>query len=226
MQKELASSFRRNARVHHARTGAAIVSYSRDSLGYQKAERENLIVGLLRSDLIAFADELSSPESTGFSRTAQAVLTGASNPGIHAVILYRIASGLHRRGLGPLAAIVSLFNVFLTSADIDQRAEFGPGLRIYHPVGVVVHRDARVGARARLFSDVVFGLRGPKHEGAPTAGDDLRVGSGAKLLGNIKIGDRVSIGANAVVLHDVPDDHLAIGVPARNVAVTDPARED
>lgn len=125
-------------------------------------------MGLLRSDLIAFADELSSPESTGFSRTAQAVLTGASNPGIHAVILYRIASGLHRRGLGPLAAIVSLFNVFLTSADIDQRAEFGPGLRIYHPVGVVGHRDARVGARHVCSAMSSSGYAAQNTRGAPT----------------------------------------------------------
>jgi serine O-acetyltransferase len=181
---------------------------------------------LLKSDLKAFAQELPTPEITGLKRAVRVAITGASNPGIHAVVLFRVASALHRRGLASLAAIVSLLNAYLTSADIDQRAEFGPGLRIYHPVGVVVHGDARVGARARLYSDVVLGMQGPKDRGVPTAGDDLWVGSGAKILGSVTIGDRVAVGANAVVLGDVPDDHVALGVPARNVIATEPATKE
>ena len=174
-------------------------------------------MGLLRSDLAKFAADSELPESMGRASAIKIALLGASNPGIYAIVLYRFAAALRRRDLLVLAAIVSLINVFLTGADIDQRAIIGPGLRVHHPVGVVIHGDARLGARATLFSDVVIGQRGPGHTGAPVIGDDLLAGTGAKVLGSVTIGDRVSIGANAVVLGDVPDDHRAVGVPARSI---------
>lgn len=178
--------------------------------------------GLLRSDLDAFNANLVLTARSGGERTVKAVLRGAASPGLHAIILYRAAAALHRRGHAGFAAMLTVMNVALTGADIDPRAEIGPGLEIYHPTAIVIHGDTRIGARATLFSAVVFGLRGPLESGAPVAGDDLRVGAGAKILGNVKLGDRVFIGANAVVINDVPDDHQAVGVPARNL----PPRSD
>ena len=172
-------------------------------------------MGLLRSDLAAFASDV--PRCAGRTGAIKVVLIAASNPGIYAIVLYRFAAAFRRRGLAVPAAVISLVNVFLTGADIDQRAEIGPGFRVRHPVGVVIHGEARLGARATLFSDVVIGQRGAGHPGVPVIGDDFLAGSGAKVLGNVTIGNRVAIGANAVVLEDVPDDHSAVGIPARNV---------
>ena len=90
----------------------------------------------------------------------------------------------------------------------------GPGLVIKHSGGIVVSGFARIGSNCRLRNGVVIGLARVEDPCAPQLGDDVDVGAGAKLLGNIRIGDRVMIGANAVVLCDVPDDCIAVGIPA------------
>lgn len=90
----------------------------------------------------------------------------------------------------------------------------GEGLVIEHSGGIVVSGFARIGRNCRLRNGVVIGLARVTDPCAPQLGDDVDVGAGAKLLGSIRIGNRVSIGANAVVLCDVPDDCIAVGIPA------------
>jgi serine O-acetyltransferase len=102
----------------------------------------------------------------------------------------------------------------LTGIELPCEAEVGPGFVIDHFGGIVISGYARFGARCRIRSGVVVGLARVEDMAAPVIGDDVDIGAGAKLLGAIRIGHRVHIGANAVVLCDVPDDHIAVGVPA------------
>jgi len=98
---------------------------------------------------------------------------------------------------------------------ISHRTDVGPGLHIGHFGGIVVSSRARIGRNCNLSHGVTIGLavRG-RHAGYPTIGDDVYIGPGAKIIGCVKVGNRVAIGANAVVTRDIPDDAVAVGVPA------------
>ncbi len=109
-----------------------------------------------------------------------------------------------------------LFKVvqILTGIELPCEVELGPGFVIDHFGGIVVSGYARFGANCRLRNGVVVGLKNVSDPVAPVFGDNVDIGAGAKILGPIRIGNNVRIGANAVVLCDVPDDHVAVGVPA------------
>ena len=102
----------------------------------------------------------------------------------------------------------------LTGIELPCEAEVGPGFVIDHFGGIVVSGYARFGARCRIRNGVVVGLSRVENPVGPVIGDDVDIGAGAKVLGAIRIGNRVLVGANAVVVKDVPDDHVAVGVPA------------
>ena len=102
----------------------------------------------------------------------------------------------------------------LAGIELPCEAEVGPGFVIDHFGGIVVSGYARFGARCRIRNGVVVGLSRVENPVGPVIGDDVDIGAGAKVLGAIRIGNRVLIGANAVVVKDVPDDHVAVGVPA------------
>jgi serine O-acetyltransferase len=117
---------------------------------------------------------------------------------------------LGRRAYWPLYRVVET----LTGISLPKAAEIGPGLRIWHFGGIVVHDDARIGARCTLRQGVTIGNRvdgGP----VPTVGDDVEIGAYAQVLGGITVGDGARIGAMAVVLADVPPGATAVGNPAR-----------
>lgn len=120
-----------------------------------------------------------------------------------------------------LAYVVKQLNHLLTGADLAWQASVGPGLRLYHPTGVVLGPDVVVGSNCVLQQGITLGAvreRGQMADGrmdSPTLGDDVTVGAGARVLGPIRVGDGAMVGANAVVLADVPAGHLAVGVPAR-----------
>ena len=103
-----------------------------------------------------------------------------------------------------------------TASEVSLDADLGGGLMLPHPQGVVVHPRARIGPNCMLFQGVTLGTGGPK-PGVPVLGGHVDVGCGAKLLGGIRVGDHAKIGANAVVLCDVPPGRTAVGVPARVV---------
>jgi len=104
----------------------------------------------------------------------------------------------------------------LTGADIGIEARLGRNLKMPHPMGVVVHRDAVIGDNCTLMQQVTIGkLAGP---GIPRLGSDVYVGAGAKVLGGVVIGDDARIGANAVVLSDIPPGATAVGIPAKIVS--------
>lgn len=100
----------------------------------------------------------------------------------------------------------------VTGADIPINARIGGGLLLPHPNGIVIHPDVVIGPNCLIFQQVTLGSRGTG--GVPVIGGHVDIGAGAKVLGNIRIGNDVVIGANAVVLCDVPDNHVAMGIPA------------
>lgn len=101
----------------------------------------------------------------------------------------------------------------VTGADIPLNARLGGGLILPHPNGVVIHPEAEVGPNCILFQQVTLGTNGDT--GAPHLGGHVDIGPGARILGEVAIGDHAVIGANAVVLSDIPPHAVAAGVPAR-----------
>lgn len=132
--------------------------------------------------------------------------------GTSANALYRLQSWLARLGLAPLALLPHILNKWFNGCVIGVRAQFGPGLVLIHPIGVVINSSVRGGRNVWIESGVVIGENRGQ---VPVLGDDLFVGSGAKIIGGVRIGQGARIGANAVVLHDVPDGATAVGIPAR-----------
>lgn len=104
----------------------------------------------------------------------------------------------------------------VSGADIPLNARIAGGLMIPHPNGIVIHPDAQVGANCLIFQQVTLGTR--ETGGTPQIGSGVDIGAGAKLLGGIVVGNHARIGANAVVLSDVPPKTVAVGIPARCVA--------
>lgn len=139
-------------------------------------------------------------------------------PGLHALILHRIAHWLYKAGVPVVPRLVSHLGRFLTGIEIHPGAKIGQGVFIDHGMGVVVGETAEVGDNVTLYQGVTLGgtgkQRGKRH---PTIGNNVLIGVGAKVLGAITVGDNARVGAGAVVLHDVPANATAIGVPAKAV---------
>ena len=139
-------------------------------------------------------------------------------PGLHAIMLYRLAHYLWGKKFFTTARVISAFGRFLTGVDIHPAARIGKNLFIDHATGVVIGETAEIGDDVTLYHGVTLGgtssCQGKRH---PTLGNRVILGAGAKLLGPIVIGDDARIGSNAVVLKDVPDSATAVGVPAQIV---------
>ncbi|MBD3379840.1 MAG: serine O-acetyltransferase [Candidatus Omnitrophica bacterium] len=136
--------------------------------------------------------------------------------GFHALVFYRAARFLLGLGTPFLPRMVSQVGRLVTGIEIHPGARIGKGLFIDHGMGVVIGETTIVGDNVTLFQGVTLGGTG-KETGKrhPTIGNDVVIGAGAKVLGDIRVGDNVNVGANAVVLRDVPDDSTVVGVPGR-----------
>ncbi len=136
--------------------------------------------------------------------------------GFHALLAHRVAHKFWRAGVPLLPRMISQLARWLTGVEIHPGAKIGHGFFIDHGMGVVVGETAEIGDFVTLFQGVTLGgtgkERGKRH---PTLGSHVVVGTGAKILGNIKIGDFVKIGANSVVLRSVPSNSTVIGVPGK-----------
>ncbi|SFP20272.1 serine O-acetyltransferase [Oscillibacter sp. PC13] len=141
-------------------------------------------------------------------------------PGVHAIIYHRIANWLYRHRWRFLARCVSQWNRFWTGIEIHPGASIGHRLVIDHGMGIVIGETAEIGDDCLLYQGVTLGGTG-KDQGKrhPTLGNNVLVGSGAKVLGPFKVGDNVRIAAGAVVLEEVPPNATAVGVPAQVVRV-------
>lgn len=138
--------------------------------------------------------------------------------GLHAIIFHRLAHALHRRGLVLLPRLISQFSRFLTGIEIHPGAKIGEGLFIDHGMGVVIGETAEIGNNVTIYQGVTLGGTGKeKGKRHPTVGDNVVIGTGAKVLGPIVIGDNVKIGAGSVVLNNVPSHTTVVGVPGRVV---------
>jgi len=148
------------------------------------------------------------------ARNAIEVLT--CYPGLHARILHRMANSLWNANLKWLARFLSHFSRWITGIEIHPGATIGKRFFIDHGMGVVIGETAHIGDDVTLYHGVTLGgtswKEGKRH---PTLGNGVVVGAGAKILGPINIGDRATIGSNAVVVKDVPAGATAVGIPAR-----------
>ncbi len=137
-------------------------------------------------------------------------------PGWHALWFYRPAHALWIRRIRWPARLISHFGRWLTGIEIHPGATIGPGFFIDHGMGVVIGETTEIGANVTLYHGVTLGGTSWKKEKRhPTLEDDVVVGAGAKVLGPIRIGARTRIGANAVVVKDVPPDSVVVGIPGR-----------
>ena len=136
-------------------------------------------------------------------------------PGLHALFFHRIAHFLFKHHWFLLARIISNFSRFMTGIEIHPGAHIGKRFFIDHGMGIVIGETAEVGDDVTLFHGVTLGGTG-KDQGKrhPTIGNNVVIGTGAKILGPIHVGDHAKVGANAVVLKDVPSRHSAVGIPA------------
>lgn len=139
-------------------------------------------------------------------------------PGIHALISHRTAHFLYRRKLYFLARFISQLSRFFTGIEIHPGAKIGKNLFIDHGMGVVIGETAEIGDNCMMFHQVTLGGRGrQKGKRHPTVGNHVLLSAGCKVLGPVVIGDFAKVGANAVVIKDVPRKATAVGVPARIV---------
>ncbi|MDP4090110.1 MAG: serine O-acetyltransferase EpsC [Bacillota bacterium] len=137
-------------------------------------------------------------------------------PSIHAMISHRIAHWLYKRRRFFLARLISQMSRFFTGIEIHPGAKIGRGLFIDHGMGVVIGETAEVGENVTIYHGVTLGGTGKdKGKRHPTVGDNVIIGAGAKVLGPVYIGNEAKIGANTVVLTDVPSKATAVGAPAR-----------
>lgn len=131
---------------------------------------------------------------------------------VWATCIYRISNACVRHHVRLLPTILERLNLMLFGIEISSGIPIGPGLYIAHPVGTVIMAK-RIGANASFIAAITVGMR--EKQEFPVLGDAVKVGAGARILGGITLGDGCTIGANAVVIEDVPAGATAVGVPAR-----------
>ncbi len=148
----------------------------------------------------------------------------ATNRGFHALVLYRVSRWLWQRHVPVIPDLLSRMAQHLFAIDISYEADLGPGIVILHGFGVVIGRLVRIEGECWLYQGVALGHRGShwvgsdKTDGQPVVERGVVFGAGAKILGPIRIGAGTVVGANAVVLEDMPPDSVVAGVPARRRA--------
>ncbi len=143
-------------------------------------------------------------------------------PGFHAILLHRLAHRMYTGGWFTPARVVSQLSRALTGIEIHPGARIGRRCFIDHGMGVVIGETSEIGDDVLMYQGVTLGGTG-KEAGKrhPTIGHGVVIGTGAKILGNIRIGDYVKVGAGSVVVHPVPDHSTVVGVPGRVVGEGD-----
>jgi serine O-acetyltransferase len=168
----------------------------------------------LREDLTAAQERDPAARNVG---RAEILLTYG---GVQALLAHRVSHALDEVGVPLVPRVLSNVVKVATGVEIHPAARIGRGLFIDHGAGVVIGETADVGDDVTMYQGVTLGgtgfARGKRH---PTVGDEVMIGSGAKLLGPIEVGARSKIGANSVVIHDVPENATVVGNPGHPVRV-------
>tara|TARA_B100000945_G_C20268934_1_gene542955 strand:- start:262 stop:840 length:579 start_codon:yes stop_codon:yes gene_type:complete len=146
-------------------------------------------------------------------------------PGVKAVFFHQIANFFHLAGFDLIARIISQTSRFFTGIEIHPGAKIGKNLFIDHGMGVVIGETSEIGNDVTIYHAVTLGGISPsidserqRHEKRhPTIGNDVVIGSGAQIIGPVKVGSGSRIAANAVVVNDVPEDSTMVGVPAKAI---------
>ena len=150
-------------------------------------------------------------------------------PGVKAVFFHRIANFFSLAKFDLIARIISQFSRFLTGIEIHPKAKIGKNLFIDHGMGVVIGETSEIGDNVTIYHMATLGGIAPSINSNdqrnikrhPTIEDDVVIGSGAQVLGPVRVGRCAKIGANAVVTKDVPEKAVMVGIPAKNVGVAD-----
>jgi serine O-acetyltransferase len=150
----------------------------------------------------------------------RAMIKALAADGTPAMIVYRLMQWSRRHRLIPLEMAFNKLNAIGSRCIIGRGAEFGPGLVLIHAEGVVINGKVRGGSDVAIEHQVTLGT--DAEGGCPRLGDGVFVGAGAKIFGAIEIGDGARIGANAVVVRDVPPHSTVVGIPARVVRTRTP----
>ena len=171
------------------------------------------LLSLIGSDLRAKAAWCYESESPG------AVVRALLTDGTPAMILYRLMQWSRRHGLVPLEMAFNRLNSIFCNCIIGRGAEFGARFVLVHATGVVINGRVVGGSDVFLEHQVTIGA---ERRASPRLGSDVFVGAGAKIVGAVSIGDGARIGANAVVVNDVPPFTTVVGIPAKVVRVRQP----
>jgi len=161
---------------------------------------------IIRADVKRLREEGDDPRT---------VVRGLLSQGFQALIVYRIFRWFHERSIPtqPIRFFVERLTEIVTGISIPAQAQIGKGLRIHHFGGIIIHSETVIGEGCTLYHGVTLGDRGG-WGGAPRIGNHVIIGAGAKILGDVTVGDYCQVGANAVVRTSVPAGCLAVGVPA------------
>lgn len=154
-------------------------------------------------------------ESASFSARIKTLLTD----GTAAMICYRLMQSSRRWRLFPFEMLFNKFNAICCNCIIGRGAAFGPGFVLIHSTGVVINGQVRGGSNIYIEHQVTIGA---ERRASPILGNDIFIGAGAKIVGAVTIGDGARIGANAVVVDDVPPYATVVGIPAKVVRIRTP----
>ena len=203
-------------------TNQSTQNYCMDCMMNLDFKTHDLDLTNVDSDLQRILDFFISDVRAAFTkdpaaRSLMEVIT--SYPGIKALILHRIAHFYYKLNMPFIPRYISEIARELTAIEIHPGAEIGSDFFIDHGAGVVIGETSIIGNNVTIYAGVVLGGTELKHEKRhPTIGDNVVIGTGAKVLGPIIIGDNVRIGANSVVINSVPDNSVVVGVPGRIIS--------
>lgn len=164
------------------------------------------------SQLLRDAREIARAERRD-DRAPAPLSAALASDGFRVLALQRLREAAIRLRVPVVPAVLRSVQTALLGVEISRDARIGEGVYFVHSLGTIIGGDSRIGARVRLYGNNTVGT--VNDDGYPTIEDDVRIGAGARILGPIRVGAGARIGANAVVLTDVPAGHVAVGIPAR-----------